>query len=168
MKFFAGLIVGLVLGALGYYFIEDQARKHPETEKRYEQSARDAGASASDAAHHLSDALRAKLDTFDLHSDKIKEELARTGKVVRVKTKELAGKVADATADARVVASIKTKYASDSELSVWSISVSCSNGHVTLSGTVPTADGIGKAVALALEVDGVQDVSSTLQIKPKT
>ncbi len=168
MKVFAGIVIGILLGALGYYFVQQQAREHPETQKRFEDSAHQAGAAASDAAHHLSDALKAKMDTLGLHSDQIKDEMARSGKVVRSKTKEIAGKVADATADARIVTAIKAKYASDPDVSVWSISVSCSDGHVSLSGTVPTADGIGKAVALALEVDGVQDVSSTVQIKPKT
>ena len=80
---------------------------------------------------------------------------------------EIAGQVADATADARIVTEIKAKYTADSDLSVWSISVSCHEGHVALSGTVPTSEGVGKAVALALEVNGVVDVTSTLDLKPK-
>ena len=38
---------------------------------------------------------------------------------------------------------------------------------VTLSGTVPTEDAISKAMLLALETDGVNEVISTLQVKPK-
>jgi len=38
---------------------------------------------------------------------------------------------------------------------------------VTLSGTVSSPDDIGKAVALALDADGVRDVTSTLEVKPK-
>jgi osmotically-inducible protein OsmY len=45
--------------------------------------------------------------------------------------------------------------------------VSCHEGHVALSGSVPTPEGVGKAVALALEVSGVADVTSTLEIKAK-
>jgi osmotically-inducible protein OsmY len=45
--------------------------------------------------------------------------------------------------------------------------VSCHQGHVALSGTVPNPEGVGKAITLALEVDGVEDVTSTLEIKPK-
>ena len=63
---------------------------------------------------------------------------------------------------------IKAKYAMDPNLSVWKISVSCSQGHVTLSGTVTAPDDIGKAVALALDADGVRDVTSTIQVKPST
>jgi len=74
--------------------------------------------------------------------------------------------VADASADARIVTAIKAKYTVDSDLSVWKISVSCTQGHVTLSGTVSTPDDIGRAMALALDTDGVRDVISTLQVKP--
>ena len=38
--------------------------------------------------------------------------------------------------------------------------------HVTLTGTVSAEDNIGQAVAVALEVDGVRDVTSTLTLKP--
>jgi len=167
MKFLKGMLFGIILGAVGYWFIQEKARQHPETQQRYEESAAKAGASASETAQHLSDALKAKIETLDLRGDQIKDEMARTGKIVRRKAKEIAGKVADTASDARAVAEIKAKFAAEPDLSVWSISVSCQDGHVALSGTVPTADGVGKAVALALDADGVEDVSSTLQIKPK-
>jgi hypothetical protein len=167
MKFLNGLLFGIILGAVAYWFIQNKALQHPESEQRFEASAARAGAAASDAAHELSDAFKAKFETLDLHSDQIKDEMTRTGKIVRRKAQEIAGRVADATADARAVASIKAKYAGDPDLSVWSISVSCHDGHVALAGTVPSADGVGKAIALALEADGVEDVTSTLEIKPK-
>jgi hyperosmotically inducible periplasmic protein len=168
MKFLNGLVVGIVVGAVGYWFIQDKARQHPESQQRYEEAAGRAGAAASETAHELSDAFKAKLETLDLGTEKIKDEMARTGKVFRRRAQEIAGQVHDAAADERAVVAIKAKYAADPDLSVWSISVSCHEGHVTLSGTVPNADGVGKAIALALQVDGVQDVSSTLEIKPKS
>jgi hyperosmotically inducible periplasmic protein len=167
MKFLNGLVVGIIVGAAGYWFIQEKARQHPESEQRFEEAAGRVGASAKETAHDLSDAFKAKLETLDLRSDQIKDEMTRTGKVFRRKAQEIAGQVADAASDARAVAAIKTKYAADSDLSVWSISVSCSGGHVALSGTVPNTEGVGKAVALALQTDGVQDVTSTLEIKPK-
>jgi osmotically-inducible protein OsmY len=167
MRFIKGMLLGIILGAVGYWFVEKKALQHPEAEQRFEASASRAGAATSEAAHHLSDALKAKFETLDLQPDKIKEEMARTGKVVRSKTKEIAGKVADAAADTRTVTEIKAKYLKDSDLSVWSISVSCNDGHVALSGSVPTAEGVAKAIALAYEADGVVDVTSTLEIKAK-
>jgi osmotically-inducible protein OsmY len=167
MRFLNGLFIGIILGAVGYWFIAEKAKEHPAAEQRFQQSATQAGASATEVAHHLSDALRAKLETLDLRSDEIKDEMAQQGKIVRRKAQAVAGKVVDAAGDARIVAEIKARYAADPDLSVWSISVSCDHGHVSLTGTVPTAEGVGKAISLALEPDGVEDVTSTLEIKPK-
>jgi osmotically-inducible protein OsmY len=167
MKFFNGLLIGIILGAAGYWFIQEKARQHPEAEQRFKDSADQAGAAATEAAHHLSDALKAKFETLDLRSDQIKEEMAQKGKIVRRKAQEIGSRVADEAGDARIVADIKAKYAADPDLSVWSISVACHQGHVALSGTVPNPEGVGKAVTLALEPDGVEDVTSTLEIKPK-
>jgi osmotically-inducible protein OsmY len=163
--FFNGLIVGIVLGAVGYWFIQKKAQEHPEAQQRYEQSINSAGTAASDTAQNMSDAFKAKLDTFDLRSDQIKDELASTGKVFRRKAEDIGEKMADAASDARAVTEIKAKYAMDKTLSAWSISVECSQGHVTLSGTVSSPDDIGRAVALALEAGGVRDVTSTITVK---
>jgi gas vesicle protein len=167
MKFFNGLVIGIIIGAAAWWFMQDKARQHPEAEQRFKESADQAGAAATEAAHHLSDAFKAKLETLDLRADEIKAEMAKTGKIVRRKAQEIGSHAEDAAADARIDAAIKAKYAADSDLSVWSISVSSHQGHVALSGTVPNPEGVGKAITLALEVDGVEDVTSTLEIKPK-
>ena len=51
------------------------------------------------------------------------------------------------------------------ELSALSISVNTTEGIVTLSGTVSSAEDISKAMLLAMETDGVREVISTLQVK---
>ncbi len=167
-RFFNGLVLGIILGAAGYWFIETKARQHPEAQQRAADAAAQAQTAAGEAAQHLSEALKAKLETLDLRSEQIKEELERTGKIVRRKTHDLGAEVADAATDARIVAAIKVKYAADPDLSVWNISVSCDQGRVTLSGTVSAKDNIGKAVALALEVEGVRDVTFTIAVKPNS
>ncbi len=163
--FFNGLIFGLILGVLAYWYFDKKARQHPETEQRYESAASEAANSAKETAQHISDALKAKFDTLDLRADEIKDEMAKTGKVVRRKARDLGNQVADAADDARIVTEIKAKYAADSDLSVWKISVSCDQGHVKLSGTVSAPENIAKAIEAALEVNGVQDVTSTLEVK---
>lgn len=164
-KFFNGLVIGIIFGAAGYWFMQTKSRQHPEAEQHFEASAAQARTSVGETAGHLSDAFKAKLEALDLRTGQIKDELAHTGQIVRHKAHDIGEQVADATADARTVAAIKAKYAVDPDLSVWQISVSCAQGHVTLSGTVPTPDDIGRAMALAMDADGVRDVISTLQPK---
>jgi hypothetical protein len=164
-KFLNGLLIGLILGVAGYWFVEKKARQNPEAEKRYEESAARARESSSETAHQLSDAFKAKLETLNLNADNIKDELARTGKVVRRKAQDIGERVQDTASDARIVTDIKAKYVADSDISAWKISVACDQGHVTLSGTVSAPESIGKAVALALETDGVRDVTYNLEVK---
>ena len=161
------MLLGLILGAVGFWYVQKKGRENPEAQQRYEQSAAQLRTSATEAARNMSDALRAKLDTLGLHSDQINDELSRNGKIFRSKASALGDQLVDATADARAIAQIKTKFAADATLSVWSISVGCTQGHVTLAGTVASPDDIGRAVALALDADGVRDVTSMLAVKPK-
>ena len=164
--FFNGLVLGIICGVLAYWYFEKKAAEHPEAQQRYEQAASQVASNASSTAHSMSDALRAKLDTLDLNGGEIKDELSRTGEVVRRKAHDIGAAAVNAASDTRAVAEIKAKYAMDSSLSVWKISVSCDQGHVKLSGTVNSPDDIGKAVALALEVNGVRDVTSTIHVQP--
>jgi hypothetical protein len=164
--FFNGLVLGIILGAVGYWYVEKKAREHPEAQRHYEQAVSETVSNVGATTQSISEALQAKLDTLDLHTDQIKDELARTGQIVRHKAQDIGEQAANAASDTRAVTEIKAKYAEDSTLSVWKISVSCSHGHVKLSGTVSSADDVGKAVALALAADGVRDVTSTLKVKP--
>lgn len=161
-RFFNGLVLGIVVGAIGYWYAQTKVRQHSPLEQR--EAAQTAPAASNSS---FSDEWRARLDALDLRADKIKDELANGGKVFRRKAEDVGTKVSDTAADARIVAAIKAKYAVDSNLSVWQISVSSTGGHVTLSGMVNTPEDVGRAVALALEADGVRDVASTIQVKPR-
>jgi hypothetical protein len=163
--FFNGLVFGIILGALAYWFIEKKAREYPLAEQHYQQSAAATGSNAVATAQDASDALKAKLDTLDLHTDEVRDELEHTGEIIRHKAHDIGAEAVSAASDARAVTEIKAKYAMDSTLSIWKISVSCSQGHVTLSGTVSSPEDIGRAVALALDADGVRDVTSTIQVR---
>lgn len=163
--FLKGIVLGIIFGALAYWYIQKKATEHPEAEQRYEQAASQTGSNASNAAHSISDALRAKLETLDLNATQIENNLAHTGEVVRHKAYDIGQAAVSAASDTRAVAEIKAKYARDPSLSVWKISVSCNQGHVKLSGAVSSPDDVGKAVALALEADGVRDVTSTIKVQ---
>lgn len=154
--FFVGLIVGAVLmAATGWYFVT----------VRHWPTVRHAQDTTANTLRQTADTVEAKLVIWHLTAADIEEELSKTGKVVRRQMRELGSSVADATADARISAQIKGKLALNKELSAKSITVSTTDNRVTLSGSVTNAKLIGKAVALALETDGVREVSSTLKVK---
>lgn len=166
-RFIIALLLGIIIGAGGYWYFTG-GRKKPVTQQ-VESSVEHGATRAKDAvvngASQVKDAIQAKLEALNLRSDDIKEELSRTGTVIRRKARDLGAAVADATADARITAAIKGKLVADRDLSALSISVNTTAGRVTLSGTVSSPEHIGKAILLAMETDGVHDVVSTLQVK---
>jgi hypothetical protein len=99
---------------------------------------------------------------IDLRPEVIKEELSKTGKVIREKAEEAGEKIADIT----ITTTIKGKLALEPDLSAREISVDTKDGIVTLIGTAPTPELIAKAISLAMETPGVKQVVSNLQIQP--
>src|SRR5262245_27981435 len=66
----------------------------------------------------------------------MKEELARTGTVIREKAKAAGQTIMDSTANARTTAAVKARLLSEPGISSFSINVDCTDGLVTLSGKV--------------------------------
>ena len=159
MKAFLGFIIGLLIGGAAMWaYQNNHANTYMASARdRTEQAATSVGNAAEDQMHKL------HLDTGD-----IKDELARTGKVIRDKAQEVGQKISDATADTRITTEIKGKMVADQGLSSLHISVNTTGGVVTLSGSVSNVDDIGKAMYVALNTDGVSQVISTLQVKPTT
>ena len=92
-------------------------------------------------------------------------------------TKEKAGEIKDTVVeksktvgehidDARIITAIKGKYVIDKELSAFAISVSCTDGKVTLTGTAPSDALIARAVKTAKDTSGVKSVISLLTVRP--
>src|SRR5947207_2675551 len=158
MRVFLALIIGIVIGVAGLWYLGTH---------RGHSSVQNVGNEVENAAKSVGDAVHEKLRVLDLRTNDIKDELARTGQVVRRKAREAGQAIADATADARITAAIKGKLLANRDLSAMSISVNTTGGIVTLSGTVPTAQDISKAMLLAMETEGVKEVVSTLQVKPR-
>jgi polyribonucleotide nucleotidyltransferase len=157
MKIVLALIVGIVVGATAVWFYHTS---------RGRSAVHAAGEGIVSAGKTARDTVQEKIRVLELRPEQIKDDLAKTGRVVRRKARETGQAIADATADARVTMAIKTKLAASRELSALSISVNTTGGIVTLSGTVPTAEAITKAMLLAMETDGVSEVISTLQVRP--
>ena len=143
--FFIGLIVGAFLTAgTGWYFA--YARKQP-------------------GVKHAWDALEEHMAAWHLSPDDVKEELTKTGRVLRRQAREFGSAMADVSSDAAITAKLKAKFAVDPDLSATGISINTTDGRVTLAGSVASHKLISKAMVIALETDGVREVNSTLQVK---
>ena len=153
-KFILGVLVGvaIVVAAIWHY---SNKHKHVDLVKD----------DLRNAFTHTEDAIKDKLDSAHLSTDDIKDELARTGKIVREKVQGASAVVADAATDARIDSTIKAKLLRDPGMSTLSISVSTKDGVVTLSGTAKSTDDIRTAVKTAMDTDGVHKVVSTIQLK---
>jgi gas vesicle protein len=149
MKVFFGFVLGVAVAIAVVWFVSPGARNRMASDtQQAETSTKD------------------KMDDLGLTSQNIKDELARTGKVIRRKSVAAGHAIADATADARITGAIKAKIVADPNLSALSISVSTTDGCVTLSGTASSADNIRRAMTIAYNTDGVTQVISTLSVKP--
>ncbi len=149
------LLIGIIVGAVGWRYY--QRSQHPTIGQRIE----DLADKTHDAATNAKQAIATKADDWNLSTDNIMDELAKTGRVVRSKAKT-AGERID---DALIVTVIKGKYVMEKDLSAFAITVDCRDGQVKLTGAVSSPEHIGRAVTLALETNGVQNVVSQLVVK---
>lgn len=167
-NFLLALMLGIIVGALGtWYFQQERASSAAveEANRRASESAAQARAALGQAAAGVKSALGAKLEALQLRAQDVKQDLERSGRLVRRKAREAGEAVTDAGRDAAITAEIKGKLAADPELSALAIDVDTSGGRVTLSGSAPSHEAIGRATLLALETDGVREVVATLQVK---
>ena len=150
-------LMGAIAGGIAYHLYQRSETRGLESPAAGPAST---ARRAQSAAAEAQDSLTQKLQEWKLTPDDIKQDLAKTGQVVRAKTAE----VGDRLDDTRVVAVVKAKYVLDSKLSALSITVDCYDGEVTLTGTVKSPELIGRAVGLALDTHGVHNVVSRLTV----
>jgi len=158
MKIVLALLLGLVIGAGGVWFYGTSRGKS---------AAHSTGQQIETATKSARDTLQEKLGLVDLRPDDIKEDLARTGQVIRNKAREVREAIVDGTADARITTSIKTRLLANKDTSALNISVNTTGGVVTMSGPVNSTEEISKAMLVAMETEGVRKVISTMQVKAK-
>lgn len=176
MKYLFILFVGIVLGALGCNlylkrnttpppeFVEatpaQRDSQPPATANPPTASvSRSFGERASDTTSDIKKSLATKAQEWRLTPEDLKRELREGGKIFREKAGVVGGKVSDV----RIVTIIKSKFVLDRDLSAMDITVECNKGHVVLSGEVPSVDHVAKAVAHAMDTEGVVNVSAHLK-----
>src|SRR5258706_1333188 len=111
MKTIVVLLLGIGIGIGIFWYV------HEADDKNFQTSA----AQISNNVNQARENLGRKIS--EINTQQIKDELARTGQVVRKKAEEAGAKIADATADARITAAIKSEYTFDSELAARDIFV---------------------------------------------
>ena len=166
-NFLISFLMGIILGGGGvWYFVErDRTPGLQDIGQRAETVRRNLNEVGAAAAGRAREILDAKLEALELDPGNIQEEMMRTGQVVRRKAREFGQAVAEAADDTRITAEIKAKLLRDSDLSAWDVSVTTTDGHVTLSGDVTSTEQVGRAILLSYETSGVREVTSVLQVK---
>jgi len=148
-------LIGVGTGAGGLWYLQ-QGSNRPNFDQ-----ARNVVVSEADKARA---GLKEKIGEMTVSS--ITEELGRSGTVIREKARSTSQSLADTAANTRTTATIKARLLGEPGLSAFAINVDTTDGVVTLSGKVDSAEQVGRAVDLALKTDGVRKVISTLQVSP--
>jgi osmotically-inducible protein OsmY len=82
-----------------------------------------------------------------------------------VRTKDtVVGAPTGSTDDDVIETMVKGKLQADSEVAKAMIEVDAKNGEVSLKGSADSADAVGRAMALALDTQGVTKVSSEVKV----
>jgi hyperosmotically inducible periplasmic protein len=158
MRVILALALGIAVGAGALWFY---------TNYRHDPRVQAAGQKVEDAAKSARETASNEIQSLRLRPEDIKDELSRSGQVVRRAASQAGQAIADATADARTTGAIKAKLLASRDLSALNISVNTTAGIVTLSGYVSSTEDVSKAILLAMQTSGVREVISTLQVKPK-
>ena len=102
-----------------------------------------------------------------MSSAEIQGDLDRGVTIVRTKD-SVVGAPTGASDDEVVKTMVKGKLQADSDTAKAMFDVDAKNGEVMLKGTADSAAAIGRAIALALDTQGVTKVSSEVKIGTQT
>ena len=98
-----------------------------------------------------------------LGDSEIQADIDRGVAIVRTKD-SIVGAPTGHTDDSVIETMVKGKLQADSVTSKCTIDAKAKNGEVTLSGNADKASQVGRAIALALDTQGVTKVSSEIKI----
>jgi hyperosmotically inducible periplasmic protein len=127
---------------------------------------RTAGNSAANAIGNAASSIgtTARITEWHLTANDLQADLDQNREIVR--TKESTAGAPTATSDKSVVESmVKSRLEADSAIAALKLSVSADKtGDVTLKGKAQSADEVGRAIALALDTEGVNKVTSKIKL----
>jgi osmotically-inducible protein OsmY len=113
--------------------------------------------------------ISTRITEWRLSPTEIQADLDRGVAIVRTK-ESAAGAPTGSTEDAVLVTLVKGKLQADGQVAAAAskIEVDAKSGEVTLKGSASSADLIGRAIALALNTEGVMKVNSELKLEKTT
>jgi len=96
------------------------------------------------------------------------QQAQSAGQEVKQETKQAAHKTGNAITDSWITMKVHSQFVPENVLENSDIDVETKAGVVTLLGTVPTAAGKTRAVAIAKATDGVKSVNDRLRVAPSS
>jgi osmotically-inducible protein OsmY len=107
--------------------------------------------------------VSSRISQWRLGATEIQSDLDTGVTIVRTKD-SVVGAPTGNTSDEVLINMVKGKLQADSEVGNAMIDVTAKSGEVTLKGTAASASQIGRAIALALDTQGVSKVSSDVKL----
>jgi osmotically-inducible protein OsmY len=107
--------------------------------------------------------ISGRITEWRLGSTEIQSDLDRGVTIVRTK-ENVVGAPTGSTDDDVVKTMVKGKLQADSQAAKASIDVDAKQGEVMLKGTADSAATVGRAIALALDTQGVTKVSADVKV----
>lgn len=123
------------------------------------------GEAAKDFGEGISEETKFVIDEIKKGTNVVVEEIREGGVFVSKRGKELIDRTKEEFSEAAITAKIKAKYAKSPKVSALNINVTTDNDRVILTGKVHSKEEIVEAINLALSVEGVENVTSLLEIK---
>ncbi len=107
--------------------------------------------------------MTARISEWRLGSTELQADLDSGTTIVRTKQVS-AGAPTGSTDDSVIESLVKGRLQADPQCSTAMIDVTAHNGEVNLKGSADSASQIGRAIALALDTQGVTKVSSDIKV----
>jgi len=107
--------------------------------------------------------VSSRITEWRLSANEIQKDLDSGAVIVRTK-ESVVGAPTGNSDDSVIETMVKGKLQSDKEVASSQIDVAAKNGEVTLKGSADSADHVGRAIALALDTQGVTKVSSEIKV----